>query len=154
MWSVKEISAASWLSWVPSPSGMPDIQLIGAVAATSLPEGWKIQISPHTPPHAPGTLSLLPSRPCKDAKHIPSASPLLPVTEGPWAKVWGSPSLSLLIFNILYLFTSDRLRSWCLATTLGVQLWGWCDLWRLHVKWLETVSSICAFYWKPLLYCQ
>ena len=93
------------LSWVPSPSGTPDILPTGAVAATSLPEGWKMLISPHTPPHAPGTLSPSPSRPCKDAKHMPSASPLLPVTEGPRAKVWGSPSFSIFT-SCSYVFTS------------------------------------------------
>ena len=23
-------------------------------------------------------------------------------------------------------------RNWCLATTLGINFWVWCDLWRLH----------------------
>ena len=39
--------------------------------------------SPHTPPHALGTLSPLPSEALQGHQHSPSASPLLPATEGP-----------------------------------------------------------------------
>ena len=35
--------------------------------------------------------------------------------------------------------------SWCPATILGVQLWGWCDLWRLP---LGNSFLICPVYWK------
>ena len=79
--------------------------------------------------------------------HIPSARPVLPVTEGPLAGVWAPPPP---------LFTSPPstsmypdYRCWCLATTLGVLLWAWCDLWRLHVLWLEQLQ-LCPFYWNRL----
>ena len=29
-------------------------------------------------------------------------------------------------------FKYSDCRNWCPATILGVLLWGWCDLWRLH----------------------
>ena len=45
----------------------------------------------HTPPQAIGTLSPLPSRPCKDIIPHPQRCPLLTVTEGPLAKVWDNP---------------------------------------------------------------
>ena len=76
-----------------------------------------ICISSHTPPHAIGTLSTLPSRPCKDIIPHPQRCPLLPLTEGLLAKVWDHPPSplkvnlsrkyklsSIIIFDISYVF--------------------------------------------------
>ena len=36
-------------------------------------------------------------------------------------------------------------RSWCLAITLGIMFWMWCDLWRFH-DWIQF--HLYAVYWK------
>ena len=87
---------------------------------------------------------LRPWGPARTPMHIPSASPVLPVPVGSEAGMWGPPPHSFYYVNISSSTISDS-WSWCPATILGVQLWGWCDLWRLPLGNSFLISPV---YWK------
>ena len=96
LWPGMEATRSGWQEMTPPLPTLPSSYLI---SSDFLPPT-------HIPPQVSGTLSPLPSRPCKDTQHIPSASPLLPVTEGPWAKMWAHPP-SPLVYLFIHINWSD-----------------------------------------------
>ena len=121
---------------------------------------------PHTsypviPSHPPTSHHkfLVPCHLCpRGLARTPSTSPVLvlcfPRQKGLEPRCGGHPPPSIFTYHNTSIFKYSDCRNWCPATILGVLLWGWCDLWRLHALWLEQFQTMCSFYWKLLLHCQ
>ena len=138
--------AGSWL--VPSPSGMQDIPPTGVLAAIWLPEGWK-QLPTDPTPHPK---LLVPCHLCLrgSARTIPHPQwcPLLSVTEGPLAKVWGSPPFSFYIFTyiLIYVHPTDWKLMPCRYS--GRSSLGVARSVAPPFNMIGNSSNMYSFYWK------